>query len=91
MIVMVVVTVVLLAVVAVCAWPALEDWKATDTESPGNDAATATAAAKPETLEGVLVRQLLSQEISRQQYLHAIERLAERDADRHPLSVPPNE
>ena len=92
MIVMVIVMIVLAAVVVTFVWPALADWNATDTTSPRNDAATATATAaeKPESLEGVLVRQLLSQEISRQQYLHAIERLAERDADRRPLSVPPD-
>ena len=44
---------------------------------------------KPESLEGVLVAQLLAAEISQLQYQHAIEGLAARDEDRHPLAVPP--
>jgi hypothetical protein len=37
----------------------------------------------------VLVGQLASGQINRQQYLHAMEGLAARDDERHPLSVPP--
>jgi hypothetical protein len=36
----------------------------------------------------VLARQLLDGEITGAQYRHAVHRLAERDADRHPLSLP---
>ena len=42
----------------------------------------------PESLEGVLARQLSIGEITRSQYLQAMSRLAERDAARHPLEVP---
>jgi hypothetical protein len=38
----------------------------------------------------VLVTQLGSGEITRGQYLRAMERLAARDAERHPLVVPPD-
>ena len=43
---------------------------------------------RPESLEGVLVQQLATGEITRPQYLQAMNRLAERDAERHPLRVP---
>ncbi|GAA2893663.1 hypothetical protein Acy02nite_27740 [Actinoplanes cyaneus] len=42
----------------------------------------------PDTLEGVLTAQLLADEISRPQYVRAMERIAARDERRHPLSVP---
>src|SRR4051794_19156287 len=43
----------------------------------------------PESLEGVLVVQLMSGKINRGQYLHAVEGIAARDDERHPLTVPP--
>ena len=49
----------------------------------------AVAEPAPQSLEGVLVGQLASGQINRQQYLHAMEGLAARDDERHPLSVPP--
>ena len=54
---------------------------------------TATSVAlvtQPPSLEGVLLAQLGSGEITRWQYLQAMERLAARDAERHPLVVPPD-
>lgn len=90
----VLVTFILLTVVALCIWPALEDWKAADAaKASGKDGGPAGAAAvpRPETLEGALVRQLFDHEISARQYAHEMARLAERDADRHPLSVPPED
>ena len=54
-----------------------------------DDAATGrTETAKPETLEGSPVAQLLDGQISAGQYLREMERMAERDADRYPMSVP---
>ena len=47
-------------------------------------------ATEPESLEGVLVAKLLAGDISTTQYRNAIEGLAARDEDRHPLSVPPD-
>lgn len=52
--------------------------------------AVAVASGEPESLEGVLVVELLSGDISTVQYRHAVEGLAARDEDRHPLSVPPD-
>jgi len=54
----------------------------------GSDTST-TDRARPESLEGALVAQLVSGQISGRQYVHAIEKLAARDDERHPLSVPP--
>lgn len=42
----------------------------------------------PDSLEGVLTAQLLAGEISRAQYVRALERIAARDERRHPMSVP---
>jgi len=84
--------VVVIAVVGFAVWPALAD---TSGEPPGTRASAAAAdlagrgEAKPESLEGVLVVQLMAGEITRSQYLHSIEGLAARDDDRHPLAVPP--
>jgi hypothetical protein len=56
------------------------------------------ASAKPEkeaepqvllSLEGVLVAQLVAGEITALQYRRAVEGLAARDEDRHPMAVPP--
>jgi hypothetical protein len=52
--------------------------------------AVTVASAEPASLEGVLVAKLLSGDISTIQYRHAVEGLAARDEDRHPLSVPPD-
>jgi hypothetical protein len=46
--------------------------------------------AAPESLEGVLVAQLVGGEITSRQYQQAMVQLAARDDDRHPLSVPPD-
>jgi hypothetical protein len=55
----------------------------------GGSTRPAAAEPAPQTLEGVLVAQLASGQINRQQYQHAMEGLAARDDERHPLSVPP--
>jgi hypothetical protein len=88
MIFMVVLTILLVAVVAVTAWSALADAKA---DPPGETPAESAPAATPESLEGVLVRQLFGAEITGLQFQRAMRRLAERDADRHPMSVPPED
>ena len=56
----------------------------------GTTGQSVPAGTRPESLEGVLVAQLGSGEITRGQYLQAMERLAARDAERHPLVVPPD-
>ncbi|MCU7729442.1 hypothetical protein ODJ79_37485 [Actinoplanes sp. KI2] len=55
------------------------------------DPATAgeSEAAPPASLEGVLVAQMMAGEITVGQYRRAVERLAARDDERHPLTVPP--
>ncbi len=49
-----------------------------------------TGVPMPDSLEGVLTAQLLGGEISRRQYVRALERIAARDERRHPMSVPPD-
>lgn len=46
---------------------------------------------KPDSLEGVLVAQLFRGEINTAQYRRAVEGLAARDEQRHPMSVPDDE
>ncbi|MBM2616308.1 hypothetical protein JIG36_12150 [Actinoplanes sp. LDG1-06] len=48
------------------------------------------AGSEPGTLEGVLVAELISGEITATQYRRLVEGLAVRDDDRNPLSVPPD-
>jgi hypothetical protein len=55
---------------------------------PG-DSRPAKDSAKPESLEGALVTQLVAGTITPAQYRHALEGLAARDEERHPLTVPP--
>lgn len=45
--------------------------------------------ADPESLEGALVAYLVAGAISRRQYRRAMERVAARDEERHPWTVPP--
>ena len=54
--------------------------------SPGSQGHAEPTAA-PTTLEGILTGQLLSGEISQRQYLRALESLAARDEERHPLTL----
>ncbi|WP_436532549.1 hypothetical protein [Actinoplanes sp. HUAS TT8] len=68
-------------------------WAVWPSSSPKPEAATAETMRKPgpDSLEGVLVAQLLSSEITPAQYRRAIEGLAARDEQRHPMSVPGDE
>jgi hypothetical protein len=43
----------------------------------------------PQTLEGVLTHQLVTGQITGPQYRQAMATIAVRDAERHPLQVPP--
>ncbi|MEU4694694.1 hypothetical protein [Actinoplanes sp. NPDC023714] len=54
--------------------------------NPGSQGHAEPGAA-PTTLEGILTGQLLSGEISQRQYLRALESLAARDEERHPLTL----
>jgi hypothetical protein len=76
------------AVVTICM---VTVWsRPTEAKDPAASEPETSHAAEPESLEGVLVAQLLAGDISTTQYRHAIEGLAARDEDRHPLSVPPD-
>ena len=86
MIFMVLLTVTLAAIVVATAWSAVKDAER-DTDKSAEPVPVPVAGV-PETLEGVLARQLLDGEITGAQYRRAVHKLAERDADRHPLSVP---
>src|SRR5437868_408562 len=50
---------------------------------------TMSAPPTPMSLEGVLVTHLATGGINRTQYLQEMEKLAARDEQRHPLTVPP--
>ena len=88
MIFLVLLAVTLVAMVAVTIWSAVADTRSAAADEPPGVDPRVPAVAEPETLEGVLARQLLDGEITATQYRQAVQRLAERDADRHPLSVP---
>ncbi|MFC7530082.1 hypothetical protein [Actinoplanes sp. GCM10030250] len=62
-----------------------------DEESVRSGQADGDSGFTPTTLEGVLVAQLLTGDISRGQYSKALARLAERDDERNPMSVPGND
>jgi hypothetical protein len=64
-------------------WPAGPGTPAVPRELPAPD-------RSPQTLEGVLTRQLVTGEITGSQYRHAMASIAVRDAERHPLEVPPD-
>jgi len=89
------VTVLVVATVAICvsvAWLWHDEIVRAGTKRrvPGAGARPGPVrAARPESLEGVLTQQLLAGEITRHQYVRAIEGLAARDESRHPLAVPP--
>jgi hypothetical protein len=53
------------------------------------DPAGKRETAAPESLEGVLVAQMMAGEITRGQYRRAVEGLAARDDERHPMAIPP--
>jgi hypothetical protein len=57
-------------------------------ETAGGDPPSGDRPSPPTTLEGVLAAQLISAEISRDQYRHAVARLAARDDAGNPLSAP---
>lgn len=79
-----VIVLAMLGVGAYVVWPRREDAP----RAPDGPVSTANAV-QPESLEGVLVAQLSAAEINRHQYVRAMEQLAARDDERHPLSVPP--
>lgn len=61
----------------------------TEGRSAGPGAASAPHPST-QTLEGILSLQLVAGEITAPQYRHAMATIAARDAERHPLDVPPD-
>ncbi|MEU4622723.1 hypothetical protein AB0G04_22480 [Actinoplanes sp. NPDC023801] len=75
----------LLAAAVLAFWPSEEE-RAAGT-GPDRTAGHAEPSA-PSSLEGVLTAQLVAGEITRGQYLRALEQIAARDEERHPMAVP---
>ena len=78
----------LITACAVAAWSNLR-W-VREAGEPADQGAASAPDRSPQTLEGVLAGQLMAGEISGAQYQHAMATLAARDAERHPLEVPPD-
>ncbi|MBO3738921.1 hypothetical protein [Actinoplanes flavus] len=85
MMILLVATLGLIAAAILALWPAPGDRAH---RAPAAAIAEPAETARPTCLEGVLAAQLVGGDISRPQYLRAIERLAARDEERHPLAVP---
>jgi len=60
------------------------------TGAPAGPGAVPAQVRSPQTLEGALTLQLVAGEITGPQYRRAMATLAARDAERHPLDVPPD-
>ncbi|MDI6099948.1 hypothetical protein QLQ12_15210 [Actinoplanes sp. NEAU-A12] len=87
MVVLLVATLGLIVAAALAFWPAREDRGGTgESGLPGTGGHAPPSL--PTSLEGVLAGQLVGGEISRSQYLRALEQIAARDEQRHPLDVP---
>ncbi|MFC3742227.1 hypothetical protein [Paractinoplanes deccanensis] len=89
--------VILVLLVAICVLPAVWAWH-DDLAALRRKAAAGSGEqpegappAPPETLEGVLTAQLATGEITRGQYQRAMEKVAAREDERHPLAVPPEQ
>ena len=83
--------VLLIGLVAACviAWPKIRAGRDA-ADPPAAPGAAAAPDRSPQTLEGVLALQIVAGEISPPQYRQAMATLAARDAERHPLEVPPD-
>lgn len=85
--------VLFVAVIGLLLAAALALWPLATGKEPAASAEKATGRApvrghaEPSTLEGILAAQRLRGEISQRQYLRAVENLAARDEERHPLIV----
>lgn len=87
-------TVYVMIVIAICVflvWPRIDGLPRNRRmpRLPDAPASSAQPSARRESLEGVLVAKLMAGGITTDQYLHAMEGLAARDDERHPLAVPP--
>ncbi|MEU4623973.1 hypothetical protein AB0G04_28860 [Actinoplanes sp. NPDC023801] len=82
MVVLLIVLGMVLLVACAALWPDREEPARAEPPAP-LDVAT--------SLEGALASQLLAGEINPGQYQRALARLAARDSERHPLSLPPRD
>jgi len=82
-----VIVVLLVVAVGLMAWSGFREDESGTPAEPA-EIGTGPGRSRPTTLEGVLADQLIRGEISRLQYHHAVERLAVRDHQVHPLTVP---
>ena len=81
----------LIAACVVAAWPKIR-WAVHDAvDKPAGPGASGAVLShrRPQTLEGVLTLQLVAGEITGLQFRHAMAAIAARDAERHPLEMPP--
>ena len=84
-----VILVALLLIAACLVWPGPgESWKWPRKPHEEKQPERLAAAAHPTSLEGTLIAQLISGEINQVQYRRAVERLALRDDEAHPLVAP---
>jgi hypothetical protein len=85
----------LVAACVVAPWPkirrALRDAvrKPAGPAAPGGPGTASAPNRSPQTLEGILTLELVAGEITGPQYRQAMATVAARDAERHPLEVPP--
>ena len=79
---------VVLLISAFYVWPLLDESQPNRRKRADPGGTEPRPVPRPESLEGVLVAQLMAGEITRDQYLKAVEGLAARDDERHPLAVP---
>jgi hypothetical protein len=80
-----------IAAVAVATWPNIRRAVQGAGGEPAGQSAPGHGASQraPQTLEGLLTIQLVAGEITGPQYRKAMASIAARDAERHPLEVPP--
>ncbi|GIF23389.1 hypothetical protein BJ973_000254 [Actinoplanes tereljensis] len=82
---------VVLMIAAFAVWPIIDKSRGEAGKSAkASPKAASAGGTEPESLEGVLVSRLSSGLISRGQYTRAMEGIAARDDERHPLTVPPD-
>jgi hypothetical protein len=85
-VVLVLVALIIIGMVLLVTCAAL--WPEPEESEPKPVVPAEPAKKSPRTLEGALTHQLLTGEINQRQYRTEQARLAARDAERHPLSLP---
>ncbi|BCY10881.1 hypothetical protein L3i22_059690 [Actinoplanes sp. L3-i22] len=85
---MIIVILLWLTALAIGVWAVWPSTSSSARATPTSEPVAEGRKRAPDSLEGVLVGQLLEREISPEQYRRAVEGLAARDEVRHPMSVP---